>query len=224
MSVKTALFCKQGKPGVAEAIAYAQEKLGDVTVYCGAMDEPFPVPPGSGYECVISYISPWIIPEYLLRSARLAINFHPGPPEYPGIGCFNFALNDNVLEYGITCHHMLKKVDTGSIIAVERFLVAADESVYSLSIKSYAYMQKLYVDIVDRLAQGSPLPESAESWRRKPYTRKELEDLCRIEWGEPFETVERRIHAVSYPNMPGAYFTMNGRAYSVQRDKKRDRR
>src|SRR5216684_8833236 len=74
---------------------------------------------------IVSYLSPWIVPEPLLnRARRAAINFHPGPPEYPGIGCTNFALYNNETSYGVTCHHMVPKVDTGAIISVKRFAVS----------------------------------------------------------------------------------------------------
>ncbi len=65
---------------------------------------------------IISFVSPWIIPENLLNSAqKAAINFHPGPPDYPGTGCYNFALYEGTKKYGVTAHHMEKKVDTGNI-------------------------------------------------------------------------------------------------------------
>ena len=42
---------------------------------------------------IISYLSRWIVPSYLLNNAKIAsFNFHPASPEYPGIGCNNFAL------------------------------------------------------------------------------------------------------------------------------------
>ena len=75
-------------------------------------------------DLIISYLSQWIIPQILLqRAAIAAINFHPGPPEYPGIGCTNFAIYNGADEFGVTCHHMVSKVDTGDIIAVKRFPV-----------------------------------------------------------------------------------------------------
>src|SRR4030095_109021 len=81
-------------------------------------------------DLIISYLSQWIIPQLLLEKAAVAaLNFHPGPPEYPGIGCTNFAIYDNVDEFGVTCHHMAARVDTGKIIAVKRFPVYESETV-----------------------------------------------------------------------------------------------
>ena len=42
---------------------------------------------------IVSFLSPWVISNSLLNRAKKAsINFHPAPPEYPGIGCTNFAI------------------------------------------------------------------------------------------------------------------------------------
>jgi len=71
---------------------------------------------------LISYISPWIVPNKVLSNTiKWNINFHPGPPEYPGIGCFNYAIYDSAKQFGATAHIMKPKVDTGEIIGVNRF-------------------------------------------------------------------------------------------------------
>ena len=42
---------------------------------------------------ILSFRSQSILPESLLKIPKFySINFHPGPPEYPGTGCFNFAI------------------------------------------------------------------------------------------------------------------------------------
>ena len=75
-------------------------------------------------DLLISYLAQWIIPGRLLSKATMsAINFHTGSPDYPGIGCTNFAIYNGEKEFGITCHHMLERVDSGDIIAVRRFPV-----------------------------------------------------------------------------------------------------
>ena len=63
------------------------------------------------------------------KSKTAAINFHPASPEYPGTGCNNFALYENAGEYGVTCHYMAPKADTGKIIKVKRFPVFANDDV-----------------------------------------------------------------------------------------------
>ena len=102
-----------------------------------------------------------------------ALNFHPGPPEYPGIGCTNFAVYDGANEFGITCHHMLSKVDTGDIIAVKRFPVFESDTVFTITQRCYSYIINLFYEIFYLLMNGKALPVSEEQWKRKPYLRKE---------------------------------------------------
>ena len=45
---------------------------------------------------IFCFRSFYILKEDLIKKTRVAaINFHPGPPEYRGTGCINYALYDN---------------------------------------------------------------------------------------------------------------------------------
>ena len=150
-------------------------------------------------DIIISYLSQWIIPDKVLKSASvMAINFHPGPPEYPGIGCTNFAVYDGVNEYGVTCHHMLAKVDTGRIISVKRFPVYKTDTVFSITQRCYALILNQCFEIFDCIIKEQPLPQSDEQWTRKPFLRKELNRLCRITPDMPIEEMNRRIKATNF--------------------------
>src|SRR3977135_115641 len=86
--------------------------------------DPFPELVREHYSVILSFLSPLIVPVWLLDRTDSAINFHPGTADYPGIGCYNFALYENAEQYGAICHHMESKVDTGKIIAERRFKVS----------------------------------------------------------------------------------------------------
>lgn len=161
---------------------------------------PFPV---ELYEwkgdLVISYLAQWVIPNRLLANADLAaINLHPGPPEYPGIGCTNFAIYNGEKEFGITCHHMLSKVDSGSLIAVRRFPIFETDTVYSITQRCYVEILHLFFELISGLLQGDNFPESNESWTRKPYKRKDLDELCELREGMTDEEMQRRVKATTY--------------------------
>lgn len=170
-----------------------------LTIY-GKRGELFPAEASEWKgDIIISYLSQWIIPETVLRNASvMAINFHPGPPDYPGIGCTNFAVYDGVKEYGITCHHMLAKVDTGEIISVKRFPVYQTDTVFSITQRCYALILNQCFEIMDYIIREEPFPECNEKWTRKPYLRKELNRLCRITPDMPIEEINRRIKATNF--------------------------
>jgi methionyl-tRNA formyltransferase len=150
-------------------------------------------------DVIISYLSQWIIPQKLLENARVAaLNFHPGPPEYPGIGCTNFAVYNGEDTFGVTCHHMAPRVDTGGIVAVERFPVFITDTVFSITQRCYSHILNLFYTIFSVLMSKQGLPTSGETWKRKPYLRRELDELCRLTPEMDIEEIERRIRATDY--------------------------
>ena len=209
--MKVSIFAKKNKPFVKEVIEYLKSYSKDVYIYEGDNGDPFPKTAFSNDPgLVISYLSPWIIPQEILSKANPgAINFHPGPPEYPGIGCFNFAIYNREITYGVTAHKMDEKVDKGKIIGVKRFSFRKSDSVYKLSIKSYKHMLLLFYKVVKYINKYNNFPVCQEQWKRKPYRRLELEQLCKIEVGMEKEEIARRIKATTYPNMPGAYLEVD---------------
>jgi len=165
---------------------------------------------------IVSFLSPWIIPHnVLLRTRKSAINFHPGPPEYPGIGCYNFAIYDRALTYGVTCHHMVAKVDAGPIVEVARFPIFPGDTVETLRERSMVYLLKLLYEIGPLIFSKSNLPVLPEAWRRKPYTRKELDSLCRVTPDMSEDEVRRRVKATSYPGYPGPYVELGGYKFKL---------
>jgi methionyl-tRNA formyltransferase len=182
------------------ALQFCQQAFAPV-VYClGKWGDPLP-PEIQAWEgdYIVSYLSRWVVPDALLKRARkAAINFHPASPEYPGIGCNNFALYEDATEYGVTCHHMAPKVDTGPIIAVRRFPVYPEDNVDSLLKRTYENQIALFLEIAQLMADGKNLPVSAEGWTRPPFTRKQFNELFRITPDMPRDEIARRIRAVSY--------------------------
>lgn len=184
----------------ARALEFCQANFSHVTSCLGRWGDPFPdeARRWEGHY-IISYLSRWVVPAPLLQRAKVAaINFHPASPEYPGIGCNNFALYENASEYGVTCHHMAPQVDTGRIIAVRRFPIYPSDDVAALLKRTYSHQIALFHEIAQRIVEGDELPASTETWTRPPFTRKQFDDLFKITPGMPKEEIARRVRAVSY--------------------------
>jgi len=191
---------KADDPYCARALAYLREHSDNVASCLGKWGDPLPeeIRRWEG-DYVISYLSRWVVPADLLSRARkAAINFHPASPEYPGIGCNNFALYENANEYGVTCHHMALKVDTGSIIAVSRFPVYETDNVASLLERTYQHQIALFMEIATLILNGEELPTSDEQWTRPPFTRKQFNELFKITPEMDKEEIARRVRAISY--------------------------
>lgn len=169
-------------------------------------------------EYLISFLSPWIVPGPLLASAKIAaINFHPGSPDYPGTGCYNFAIYEKSARYGITCHHMKEVVDSGDIIKVSYFDIAPNESVESLKLKSMNHMLTCFDEIIGIIFRNEILPVSDEKWRRKAFTRKQLDELCEIDLSHmDKDEIELRIRAAYYPGFDTPYALIGGKKFVLR--------
>ena len=180
------------------AAEFCRTSFAPVSAHVGKWGEPLPSPAlaWSG-DCIISYLSRWIVPAALLERARIAINFHPGPPEYPGYGCNNFAIYEDAREYGVTCHHMAARVDAGEIVAVRRFPVLASDDAGTLLAKAYDFQLALFYDILGRMVRGEALPASGERWTREPFTRKQLHELERMTPDMTEQEIARRKRATA---------------------------
>jgi methionyl-tRNA formyltransferase len=184
----------------ARALEFCQKNFANVKFCLGKWDDPLPDEIRKwGGDYIVSYLSRWVVSEELLSRARkAAINFHPASPEYPGIGCNNFALYENAKEYGVTCHHMASKVDTGRIIAVKRFPVYPEDDVAALLKRTYENQIALFFKIAQIMMEGKELPVSSEKWTRPPFTRKQFNELFKVTSEMSREEIARRVRAVSY--------------------------
>lgn len=196
------------------ASQYLKQIFPATDIVFGTRGEPFPesLMNWNG-DYVFSYLSPWIIKKQILNNAKIAaINWHPGPPEYPGIGCTNFAIYNEERTFGMTCHHMAQKVDTGSIIEVRRFDVLENDTVFSITQKCYALILNSFYDIIGQISNNEVLPVSEEAWQRKPYTRKELDQLSEVDPEMEVTEIDKRIKATTY-DRPWAFVNIKGRKF-----------
>lgn len=204
-------------PDCARALAFCQEHFTDVTHFFGMWGDPLPEGARDWEgDYVISYLSRWVVPKFLLdRARKAAFNFHPASPEYPGIGCNNFALYEGTEEYGATCHHMAPQVDTGPIIAVKRFPVYPEDGVDEVLKRTYEHMIELFYQVMGLLAEGKELPVSDETWSRPPFTRVQFNELFVIRPDMSKDEVERRIRAVSYKHWQ-PYIEIHGHRFEYK--------
>jgi methionyl-tRNA formyltransferase len=205
-------FGKKGDKNTQIAAEYTKQIFPNATIILGSRNERFPDDEIGLWrgDYIFSYLSPWIIPGSLLnRASKGAINWHPGSLDYPGIGCTNFAIYNSAKEFGSTCHYMNEKVDTGSIIEVNRFAILDNDTVYSITQKCYSLILTSYYSILERINKNVEITLSGESWQRKPYTRKELDALCEITSDMNIDEINRRIKATTY-DKPWAYTEING--------------
>lgn len=155
---------------------------------------------------IFAFRSLLIVPARILERARIAaINFHPGPPEYPGSGCVNFALYDEAEYYGVTAHIMVEKIDAGAILDVRRFKLAPADGVDSVLEHSYLTMLLQFLDVASQIRDGGAdyiadarARSAHEAWRGDALR---MPDLWRL------QTVSPEIGAAELKRVARATYT-----------------
>ena len=211
------LFLSQKTEWCRIAQRFLQQQCDDLLILEGERGEPLPeaAREWSG-DALISFLSLWVVPSMVLERARQgSFNFHPGPPEYPGIGCYNFALYEEAKMYGVTCHRMAKQVDSGDILKVHRFPILPSDTVASLKERSLVSLLHLFMEMTPRILAGEPIKADEERWSRRPFTRQELDELCRITPEMTEREIHRRVRATTYPGFPGPYVELAGHIFKA---------
>jgi methionyl-tRNA formyltransferase len=159
---------------------------------------------------IFCFRSFYIVPDILLRRVKIAsINFHPGPPEYPGSGCINFALYENSINFGVTCHLMTKKIDDGKIIQVRRFPISINDDVCKLLKKTHIELLTLFIKVTGDLSikgkkfiDDSIKASKCEKWSGKKRPISEINKLSLVKTNMSKDELERIIRATYTKNYP----------------------
>jgi len=144
---------------------------------------------------LVAFVTPEIVPASVLAGLGYgAINFHPGPPSYPGWAPAHFALYDQAREFGATLHVMVERVDEGPIVGVEMFAIPPGASVASLEGMAYARLSFLFWTLAGPLASVSErLPELPLRWSGTKSTRRHYAALCEVPLDIARDELDHRI-------------------------------
>lgn len=164
---------------------------------------------------------PVILTQTLLNSVGIAaVNFHTGPPKWPGRGSCSFALFKGDAEFGVTAHLMTDQIDGGPIIKVVRFPILGNESCESLHERTLAKIPDLVRQVVRDLQASDWKPKCMpEQWERKALQQKDLMALMEVKEGESEEIVLRKVKAFAHSTKPGPFMVKENKRYWYLKDK-----
>ena len=173
---------------------------------------------------IFSFRSLYIVPLSLLNRASIgSINFHPGPPDYPGGGCTNFALLDNSDVYGVTAHLMDEKIDNGKILSVKYFPISPHDNIKSLTTKTHKELYILAKNVIKKimlngLSSFNYLDSDKEiKWRKWKGSIKQIDQLSTLDFELSRSDMLKIIRAVHTPEFP-AKIIINGLEFHFYRD------
>jgi methionyl-tRNA formyltransferase len=159
------------------------------------------------YDFIFCFRSYYILKKnYLKKSSINAINFHPGPPKYRGVGCANFALLNDEKFYGITCHIINEKIDNGKIIFYKKFKIHKKNDLKDLLDKTHKELllvaKKLIPKIVKDYKIIPRLKKKFEKrkWSKILYTKSILDNLYKINYKTPKNKIKKILRATYLRN------------------------
>jgi methionyl-tRNA formyltransferase len=167
-----------------------------------------------GVDVVISFLFWQLIREPLISLGAIGcLNFHPAPlPDFRGVGGYNVAILEGLDEWGVSCHFVDERFDTGDVVAVQRFPIDPEgETAHSLDVRSQERLLSLFQEVTATALAGGELPRTPQGEGRY-VTREEFEGLRRI---RPGDDVERKLRAFWYPPHAGATVEVEGQDLTV---------
>lgn len=165
---------------------------------------------------ILSVLSPVILPPEALRRARIgAVNFHPAPPEWPGVGAASYALYAGDRTYGVTAHIMEERVDAGQILRVDRFPIDATDTCDSLMDRAIAQSLAQFRSLAADLARARLPDPSGDRWAHRATSRRDFERWMTIRPDDPADEIERKIRALRSARFPGPFVELAGERFEL---------
>lgn len=129
---------------------------------------------------------------YLLKKSEIkkvsknVINFHPGSPQYRGIGCVNFAIMNKEKRYGSTVHLIdTEKIDNGKIVDVVLWKIKNASSVEEILLKTYEKQFNQFKRVIKYIKKDNLefliKKNKKYKWSKKLYTKNDLNNLYLID-------------------------------------------
>jgi methionyl-tRNA formyltransferase len=173
--------------------------------------------PPEDVDVVVSFLYWRLIREPLISLGRIGcLNFHPAPlPDLRGLGGYNVAVLEGLREWGVSCHFVDERFDTGDLVEVERFAIDPDaHTALSLDLESGERLVGLFGRVMERLLAGEELPREPQG----PGRYVSREDFERLRVVRPGDDLERKLRAFWYPPHPGAVLEVEGRRLTLVDD------
>lgn len=176
-------------------------------------------------DLLISFLSPYIVPERHLRVVRrAAYNVHPCTPDYPGTDPMHFAYYDGHRVAGATLHLMEADVDSGPICAVVEQQAEPGIGLPEFSALCVSSALGLLLDCFPALLNGGLRPNGRQWVGSNKHTHAEFLQMCRIDADISERELRRRLAAFHHPGLPeGPFIELHGRRF-VYRDENEGRR
>lgn len=153
--------------------------------------------------------------QHLSITSKMAINLHMAPlPEYRGCNQFTFAIIDGKEEFGTTLHVMDEGIDSGAILAEQRFPIPVDcfvDQLYELTLEASKELFKSKIGTI-LLGNCTPIPQEQFFNKRSSsiHYRKEIVGVKKIDLNWDEDKIWKHVRGTSMPGFDPPYAEING--------------
>lgn len=120
-----------------------------------------------------------------LKRAKIALNFHPSPPKYPGSGGYSKALFNLDKKFGVTVHYMNHKIDNGKIVGFYSFKINKKLTLEKLINKTnnfkFVVFKKILRKLLSNNGENKILKLSNNNKLKWSKKRGKIKDIDRIQ-------------------------------------------
>ena len=157
-----------------------------------------------------------ILPKSMLHVApRGCINLHGGKlPEYRGAAPLNWSIINGEKEGGLSIIQVDEGIDTGDILAQERFAIGPNDTIADVLALSLERLPLMLVNVLEEMEAGTLTAIRQDPSAGTCYSRRTPRDGI-IHWREKtVEQVHNLIRALTRP-YPGAFSVLDGRKVMI---------
>lgn len=159
---------------------------------------------------IFSYHNYWLIKKNVIDSANImAVNFHPGTPELPGSGSYNWAIYLNKKKFGTTIHLMNEKIDNGKILRVKTFRIDKKITLEKLIKKSDKFRKSTFINFISFLNKQNSftikqflMKNRKHFWSRKARKISDLDKIKTLNFNLSYHEIKKRVRAFHTDKYP----------------------
>ena len=142
------------------------------------------------------------------------VNIHASLlPQYRGSAPYQWAVLDGLKETGVSAQHMVREMDAGDVIDVEKTEIGENETAGELLDRLAALAAKLLSRVLSRVKSGDACPGVPQNPENITFAPMLDKTMCPIDWNKTAQQVHNQVRGL-HP-WPVATMELKGQKFKV---------
>ena len=142
------------------------------------------------------------------------VNIHASLlPRYRGSAPYQWAVLDGLTETGVSAQHMVREMDAGDVIDVEKTEIGENETAGELLDRLAGLAAKLLSRVLARVRSGDQCPGTPQNPENITFAPMLDKSMCPIDWNRPAQQVHNQVRGL-HP-WPVATMELKGQKFKV---------